>query len=110
MDYHAVHLVRISSWRRLQGGKLVSARFWKGYQNDARSLKLQTNGYSRSIKFRATGRDRGSVKWKESFYLRPNTDGEMYINKFDDPANNLQAQRSTHFNNQVLKNTCANVG
>ena len=48
----------------------------------------------------------------EKVYLRPNTDGDQYIRKFDDPANNFKPQREEEyeFYNRVLNSFCARFG
>ena len=45
-------------------------------------------------------------------HLQSNTDGEKYIQKFDDPANNLkpQSEEEHEFHNQVLDSCCARFG
>ena len=42
----------------------------------------------------------------------PNTDGEKYIRKFDDPVNNFkpQSEEEHESHNQVLNNICAKFG
>ena len=59
-------------------------------QRDARSFKLQTTGYSRSMKLRATGCDRRFAKWTESL-------------------SSSEHSLEHEFYNQVLNSVCANL-
>ena len=73
---------RISSWKRFQAWKHVSAIFWKSHQND---------------ELRATSSEK-------KVHFHPNADGEKYIRKFDDPVKNFkpQSEEEHEFHNQVL--------
>ena len=75
---------RISSWRRLQAWKLVSARFWKSEPHDVRCIKLWSTGSGWSIKLQLLQK---ILQVKRKFIFIQKTDGENYISKFDDLAN-----------------------
>ena len=79
----------------------VSERGNKTTPGASSSRQLDTPGASRSGWPTAT-EDLSSGK---KVYLRPNTDGEMHMKMFDDPANNVKAQSEEEheFNNQILK-------
>ena len=57
----------------------------------------------------ATEKDSSSEK---KVHLHPNTDGEKYIRKFDDPAKKFkpQSEEEHEFYNQVLDRKCARFG
>ena len=69
------------------------------------SGQLETRGASSSRRPVAT-EDLSSGK---KVHLRPNIDGQQYIKKFDDPAENLkrQSEEEHEFYNQVLNIICA---
>ena len=66
MDHHALPPTRTPSWRWLQAWNLVTARYCKSHQADARSIKLQASGSGWNVKFLTTSCYRRFFKWKES--------------------------------------------
>ena len=97
---------------RLQAWKPVSARFWKSQSTNRRQEHLAPDNWKRPE--HQAPRDRSLHKilsYGKKFHLHPDTNGEKYTKKFDDPAKNFKPQKGrTRILQSITDNVCATFG